>query len=437
VDWSLIEVPIEADYFRLVYHDNNLTNIKLQYWNKPVSEKVTVKNSETGFNRRQGITIAGGKDLVVMNNKIHDISGTAPESGIDIEGGTGGNGPPNMDIQILNNYFYNNNAYNVILYDGENVTVDGNYLGPDKDYTVGVTVSSLFRKGAVIKNNVFEGATLIGAKDATYLNNTVNNATAVFYGPNTYVDGLTFNNGSLAMRSTQPFGIDIQNVTFNNSDTSKGWYTLAIYDNPIHFKNITINGSLGLSTMFSNNVDGNIFENFKSYNHRGYDFAGGTYTNCVIESSTYSIGDVNDIGTYVFDGCQFKGNGSLAVKNVNSDVTIKNSSFTSIGDKELLSVESAKNIKILDNTFSANNLPLFHQSVIRLNNYFTKENPYDVLEATITGNIIYANSAIAGISTEYAGLGAPPYTISNNTLYNAKLKLRLEDIALNNLELTK
>jgi hypothetical protein len=80
---------------------------------------------------------------------------------------------------------------------------------------------------------------------------------------------------------------------------------------------------------------------------------------------------------------------------------------------------------------------LFHQSVIRLNNYFTKENPYDVLEATITGNIIYANSAIAGISTEYAGLGAPPYTISNNTLYNAKLKLRLEDIALNNLELTK
>lgn len=435
VDWHLIEAPLEASYFHLVYHDPNLTNIQLQYWNKPVTKNVVVRDSETSFNRRQGITVGGVDGASIYNNEIHDISGTAPESGIDVEGGVGGNGHPNLNISIKNNHFYNNKAFNVILYDGENASVEGNIFKNNNGvFNNGVTVSSPFRTGAMIKNNQFDGSNIIVGEDSTYLNNTIKNATVTLFGPRAMVDGMNLENSTLASRLTQPFGVDIQNLTFNNTDITKGSYTLSIYDNPVHLKNVTINGSLSLSTMFSNNVDGNIFENFKSYNHRGYDFAGGTYTNCIIESDAYAIGNVNDAGTYVFDSCTFKGSGPLQINNTNANVTIKNSIFNAVGDKELLVMDMANKVDILNNTFNANNLPFFYQSVVRLNSYFTKDNPFDVLESTIIGNTINSTHGITGLSTEYAGVGAPPYTIQNNTTVRAKFKLKSNDIQSGNIE---
>jgi len=436
-DWSLIDAPMEADYFKLVYHASNLSNIQLQYWNKPISRDVVVKNSETAFNRRQGITVGGVDGLLIENNKIHDISGTAPESGIDIEGGAGGNGHPNMNILIKNNHFYNNDAYNVILYDGENVTVDGNLLeGKGTVYNNGVTISAPFRKGALIKNNTFDTSNIIGGDDAVFLNNTIKNALATFYGPN-MVDGLTLENASIAMRSTTPYGVEMNNITFNNTDTARGYYSLAIYNNPIHFKNVTINGSMGLAALYHQNVNGNIFDNLKLYNHRGITLPGGTYNNCVIESDAFATGSMNSSGVYTFDGCTFKGYGPLKIENDVADVTIKNSTFNTFGNKEMLAVEKAKNVEILNNIFNGNTLPYHYQSLIRIGYFFDKDISYKVESATIKGNVVNASSALTGISTEYAGVGAPGYTIEENILYNAKLKLKANDTINNNQELTK
>lgn len=46
---------------------------------------ITIKNSESYDNRRQGITIGGGHNIKIENVYIHDICGNNPSSGIDIE----------------------------------------------------------------------------------------------------------------------------------------------------------------------------------------------------------------------------------------------------------------------------------------------------------------------------------------------------------------
>lgn len=66
--------------------------------------------------------------MKIENNDIHDIKGIAPQSGIDLEAGF----YPNTNITINNNKIYNNERYNVILFDGEDVIVEGNYLGKMK-----------------------------------------------------------------------------------------------------------------------------------------------------------------------------------------------------------------------------------------------------------------------------------------------------------------
>lgn len=68
------------------------------------SENVRVENCEIHSSRRQGITFGGCRNARVVGGSIHDISGTAPQSGIDIEEGI------NSNISVDSTRFYNNEA---------------------------------------------------------------------------------------------------------------------------------------------------------------------------------------------------------------------------------------------------------------------------------------------------------------------------------------
>lgn len=439
MNWSLIEVPSEADYYYAVFHTPSYKGVQVQYWNKPITERAVVKDSEISFNRRQGITIGGAKDVRIENNNIHDIKGIAPQSGIDIEGGVGQNGHPNFDIQIVNNQFYNNEMYNVILYDGENVTVEKNYLGPNsKKSSVGLAVSSPFRKGALIKDNAFEGSKIAVGGNPVFKGNTMKDSVASFDGYHTVIDGMTFTDTQVRLDSSTPYGIQMSNVTiYNNKKSNSG---LVVQNQPVTLTDVTIVGESLMRSLSGNVADGSIFENLKvlGFSNYGIDLPRGSYTNCVFEAvdtNTAPIGSGRD-GHFSFENCSFQTKGrGLEIGNPQAVWDIKNSTFNILGSNEAIYVSAAKKVQIENNNITANAMIANWRGIIKINDYGQSQNQTDVPEAVIRGNTITSNIPAKGISTKDGGLGTLSYIIENNTLYKAKLELREEDISSNNREL--
>ena len=439
INWSLIEVPNEADYYYAVFHTPSYKGVQIQYWNKPITERVVVKNSDISFNRRQGITIAGARDVKIENNTIHDTKGIAPQSGIDIEGGVGQNGHPNFDIQISNNKLYNNEMYDVILYDGEDVTVKNNELGPnDKKSSIGLAISSPFRKGARITDNTFEGSKIAVEGNSLFKGNTMKDSVASFDGYHTVIDGMTFIDSQVRLDSSTPFGIQMSNVTiYNNKKSNSG---LVIQNQPVTLKNVTIIGESLMRNLSGNVADGSVFENLKvlGFSNYGIELPRGSYKNCVFEaaeSNTAPIGSGRD-GHFTLDNCSFKTKGrGLDIGNSQAVWDVRNSRFDILGSNEAIYVGAVKKVQIENNTITANAMIANWRGIIKINDYGQSQNQTKVPEALIRGNTITSNIPAKGISTKDAGLGAEPYRIENNSLYKAKLELREEDIVSNNREL--
>lgn len=104
---------------------------------------INIKHNEIVGNRRQGISVVGGKDVLIENNEIHHTSGISPQFGIDIESGI----YSSEDIRIVSNYFHHNRGGDIVNTDGKKVVVDGNILeqGEGSTYIDGPLV---YRKNA-------------------------------------------------------------------------------------------------------------------------------------------------------------------------------------------------------------------------------------------------------------------------------------------------
>lgn len=93
----------------------------------------TIRNNEFDNNRRQGISVVGAIRLLIEKNEIHDINGTPPQFGIDIESLS----YESRDIQIRNNLFYANGTIDtainyggghIVNTDGRNVLIEYNTM---------------------------------------------------------------------------------------------------------------------------------------------------------------------------------------------------------------------------------------------------------------------------------------------------------------------
>jgi hypothetical protein len=358
IDWSLSPVPKEATYFHAVFDARSYSGIRLEYWNKGISKNVTVKNSEISFNRRQGITVAGVENMKIINNKIHDIKGTAPQSGIDIEAGFF----PNMDILIKDNKIYNNESYNVILYDGQNVRVEDNYLGPNlKKSSIGLAVSKPFRKEAEIFNNIFDGSKIAVADNVEFRGNKIIDSVASIGGPKVSIEDTEFIDSQLRLGSKEEFGIKISNITIQNNKKSTSG--LVINNKPIHMSNVTIKGESTLRNITGNVAEGSVFDNLivKEYNSiYGIDLPPGSYNNCFFESAETGSGMItlNDPGKYIFKNCTFNTNEiGLIVNNELADLLIENSTFNLKSAGEAITVKAASKVEINRNKFKAKKFP--------------------------------------------------------------------------------
>lgn len=114
------------------------------------SENVNILNCNISDCRRQGISVTCGNNINIYRNEIHNINGTEPQAGIDIE--------PYGDLQRVNNVniteniFYNFASGRAIAFLGNSygVLIDNNVIKN------GGIISSGFRGRAEIKNNKVE-----------------------------------------------------------------------------------------------------------------------------------------------------------------------------------------------------------------------------------------------------------------------------------------
>ncbi|WP_025699864.1 fibronectin type III domain-containing protein, partial [Paenibacillus forsythiae] len=432
-----LTIPGGAAYFHLVFNKASSTGAYLEAWNRTVSQNTVVKNSEFAFNRRQGITVGGADNALIMNNILHDMKGTAPQSGIDVEGGFGQNGSLNTNIYIRNNEFYNNAAYDVILYDGHDVTVEGNHLASKG--AIGLAVSESFRNALAV-NNHFDGSRIVAYHDATFLNNRLNDSYTYFAGPNIIIDGMEVTNGTLSVSARTTGGIKVSNVNINITKNVDAGFSLN--GKGIEVSNVTITGKGALTSFKSSTTESSVFNNIKvlGFNSAyGMTLPPGTYTNSVFEAADGSRFGQTIVanGKYSFDNCTFTsnatGNTALIASHAKLDLRITNSRFIVKGDAPAITVETANKVVLENNTVTAMNLTRTATELIKINDYWKRNDPADILSATITGNTITSNIAAVGISTIYAGTGAPPYTVTNNTLTKAVLALKSNDVQSGNV----
>lgn len=430
-----IRIPDGAASLHLVFGRSTNTGSYIEIWWREPSRNVIIRDSELHNNRRQGITIGGADNVLIENNVIYGMQGIAPQSGIDVEGGYGENGFLNTNIQIKNNTFFDNAAYDIILYDGNNAVVEGNHLASRG--AIGLAVSPPFT-GALVKNNHFDGTRLLVYHDVAIVGNKMNDSYTFIEGPNVTIDGMKFTDASFNVNSSRPFGVEVRNVTMTHTKRADSGF--GIWVSPIRVTNMTIIGESRLGVISAGNTTGNVFTNLRIIGHSGGGLPRGTYNGCYFEGAPDNKRElaIHNGGEYVFENCTFKAPiVPLGIYHADADVTIRNSTIELTGDSNGVNVVSAKSFVFEDNTVKANHLKRATLEIVKINDYWQRNDPYDVQHVVIQRNVIESNIEARGISTMYAGVGAPPYTVKDNTLYNAKLFLKDNDVQSGNRELTK
>jgi hypothetical protein len=425
-------IPDGANYFRAVYDAPSTINVNVTYMTIDLPKNITVKNCEICNNRRQGISVVGAKSVTIENNNIHDIKGTAPESGIDVEPGF----YPANDIFIRNNQFANNELHVILTYGGKNAVVENNYFGPSR--SLGVSTQDF--GDVVINNNEFTQSSL-GAEsyNVKAKNNKFTDSAVLIEAEGGIFESAVLVDSSLSVgvKATQKIS-DVQIYQNSKFDEQAALY---VWGNPVQLKDITIYGSNSggkhsylLSGEGSNE---SVYENLKILDtaNRGTTLPAGIYINPTFEAGELVF---NRTGKYVFNNGSIKSqNNLLTVESTygGPDLTINNSTFTLTGDigyGAAIYVTGASSFNLYNSTINAENnkdtTPL-----IKLGLYGTRV-PTQIFNASIKGNTISTKKGLnlSAIDTTNAGTGAPPYLVESNIIYNGKLSLKSNDLNLNN-----
>jgi hypothetical protein len=233
--WGFSRIPDDADYFRVVFNSKTVKNIEVNRMTVAITENMTIKNCDIGYNRRQGITVGASENIKIINNKIHHIKGTSPQSGIDIEPGF----YPAINTLIKSNKFLNNKIHIVLAYGG-NTTITDNYFGPNISGGLGLSVNPNYY-GTTVDNNKFDHTNFITWGNTKFLNNKLTFSLAKFEGgENVIVDGVDGTDSNLEFTQTDKDGIIVSNVMLTSSKGNKNTCGITVSGKPLHLTNITL-----------------------------------------------------------------------------------------------------------------------------------------------------------------------------------------------------
>lgn len=411
------KIPDGASYWRAVFNAESKSNASIEMMSVAVTENLTIQNCDIGNNRRQGISLVGTDGVRILSNTIHDIHGTAPESGIDMEPGF----YPALNTEISGNKFSNNHIHLVLSYGGH-VVADNNYFGP------GASFYSTSQLGVSASNNTFDHSSFVGNDNVTFKSNKLINSDAIFNGgSNILIDGIDGLNSYVSLTQTVGNGIQASNISLKSSGNDSTVYGIDVWGSyPIHLNTAYLQGN---NSIGGTGIDADIFDNVTFDSPISSTLVAGTYNNLLIKNGRYSFSP----GKVFINQAHFQ-NTTLYVSNPNSMVTIQNSTFdfsVTVPGNVITAMET-KNIIISNNTINDMVTVNADHAIIQIGQDAGKSNPTKVFGATIQGNVLKAHAKRAGIDTTNGGLKAPAYTINNNTLYNCTLSLTSKDINSNN-----
>lgn len=183
-----------------------------------ICKNVTVSNCQLFACRRQGISVIGADTVAIRNNAIHDIKGTDPESGIDLEGECDW---PVANVTITGNTILNANQAAVIFSaHSSDCTLTGNTLSNN--------VSVIAGSGHRILNNKISGGGVLGfgtnqVSKLSIQNNTLTDA-YIFCDaqPSAVVSGNTLTNGYIKFSNST-------GAVTGNVLKSSVWYQAAVF----------------------------------------------------------------------------------------------------------------------------------------------------------------------------------------------------------------
>lgn len=223
-----------------------------------IDDDVVIENCNIHDCRRQGITIGCGENITIQNNEIHNIRGTAPQSGIDIEG--------NFQSEITDKVLINNNK----IYDIE---------GEDALLLVG------FIKNLEINFNEIEKNILVyDAKESiTLKNNKIKNAIVNFSNDYTNmraghnIKNLNFTENYLensSLKLSKVWGAEIEDNIIINGNIENASGSCKIYNNhlknekesfdiAINLSNISGHTEKYTASLRNNTINGNYKEKIK------------------------------------------------------------------------------------------------------------------------------------------------------------------------------
>ncbi|MGX2961366.1 right-handed parallel beta-helix repeat-containing protein [Peribacillus sp. JNUCC 23] len=426
-------IPDGADYFRAVFEASSTKGVKVNRMTVDISKNITIKNSDIGYNRRQGISLVGSDGVEIVNNHIHHTNGTAPQSGIDIEPGFF----PGKNTIIKENTFTDNKIQIVLAY-GENAIIEGNSFVQSIKGSVGVHAHKGFRGKVVVKDNTFNGSGLtLYSQNAIVDHNKFTNSEVKMLGGSIEFSNSILVDASLSVGNEE--NQKVNNVSIEHNGVRPG--ILYFGDKSIHLQDVNIKGNTnGQSIINGTGNNESIYNRLtvEDNNRQGTVLPAGTYNNCSFEAGGISI---NRKGKYILNHCSIRDKSNLlSVNNLygKPDVTINHSVFElteNIGYGAAVYIVGAKNFKLFNSTVLAEsnttNTPL-----IKIGPYGNQKTT-NVFGATIKGNVIKTKTAISGIDTSNSGTNAPAYQIEENSLSNAKLKLSSKDSNVENKLLTE
>lgn len=187
------------------------------------SENIEIYNCNIHDNRRQGISVISAETIIIRNNEIHDIEGTAPRSCIDLET----NLDPEQrvdDVWIYENKLYNLHTYEqlaILTYNYVyNVNIENNEIygriDIDKTYDTVKINNNVIKEGFIVSNiNLDSGDRLIienNIMENTYL--SLNNTSYIVFRNNSlHNSAMEVNNSTMA----------IYNNIANEDNTTKAY----------------------------------------------------------------------------------------------------------------------------------------------------------------------------------------------------------------------
>lgn len=198
-----------------------------------IDDDVVIENCNIHDCRRQGITIGCGENIIIQNNEIYDIKGTAPQAGIDIEGNLQTEITDKIIIQ--NNKIYNLGNNNALLFVGfiKNVEVNDNEIEQN------VLVYDA-KESITFKNNKFKNAIVNFSNDYTNMRVGHNIKNLKFI--ENYLE-----NSSLKL--SKVWGAEIESNNIINGNIENASSSCKIYKNQLKNEKESIDIAINLSNI--------------------------------------------------------------------------------------------------------------------------------------------------------------------------------------------